>query len=78
MTPTKSIWKSKTIWLNLIMGLLAIIALINPEILTVFGLSPEAQHNALTIIATVTAVLNLILRMISGTAVTMDSSKINQ
>lgn len=74
---TKSIFKSKTLWLNFIMGLLAIIALIDPSILSIFGLDEIHQANALKIIGAITAILNLVLRMITGQPVSVNSNKDN-
>lgn len=59
----KSIFKSKTMWLNLITGILSVVALINPELLGAFGLTAEQQHKILTGVGFLVAVLNMILRM---------------
>ena len=75
MTPTKSIFSSKTFWINLIMAIIAFSATISPDFLTALGLN---STKVLTIVATVTAILNIILRTLTTTAVTADNSKINQ
>lgn len=59
----KSIFKSKTMWLNAIMALVAVAAFINPELLTALGFSTENQQSVLTIVGTITALLNIVLRM---------------
>lgn len=75
MTPTKSIFASKTFWINLIMAIVAFTATLSPDLLTALGIN---SAKALTIIASVTAVLNIVLRALTSTAVTADNSKINQ
>lgn len=59
----KSIFASKTFWLNVIMGLLAIIVLVDPSILAIFGVDPI---KGMTIVGFVTAILNVLLRTITS------------
>lgn len=66
---TKSLFKSKTVWFNTIMGVLAFLTLIKPDLLIVFGLDTVSQQKALTVISTITAFLNLVLRMMTNSAV---------
>lgn len=72
---TKSIFESKTFIVNAIIGILAILAIINPELLLVFGLDVEAQTRVLTALGALTAVLNVILRMITSEPVTIKPNK---
>lgn len=66
---TKSIFASKTFWMNLISGLITLIGLINPELLSAIGISDPAKF--LTIMGSVTALLNIILRFLTSQAVTL-------
>ena len=61
----KSIFKSKTFWVNTIAGLVAVIALINPEFLNIFVSDENQKMKLLTIIGTLTAILNILLRAIT-------------
>ena len=72
---TKSIFKSRTMWLNAIAGIVAITTYINPEMLTAFGISPEKQHSVLTIVGAVTALANIVLRSFTNTAVSVNPTK---
>lgn len=56
----KHILKSKSFWLNLIAGIIAILGFISPELLAALGITNPAQF--MTIIGAVTALLNIILR----------------
>ena len=62
----KTIFKSKTFWANLLMGLLAILAVIDPSFLELIGLN---SVKALTIIGFITSVINIVLRLITTTAI---------
>lgn len=66
---TKSIFKSKTFYVNLIMAILSFTALISPDLLTALGID---STKALTIIASITALLNIVLRMLTNTAVAIN------
>lgn len=71
MNQTKTIFKSKTFWLNLILGILAIIALIDPTILIAFGIPEASQMQVMQVVGIIAAVLNIILRLITGQPVTV-------
>jgi hypothetical protein len=58
--------KSKTVWLNLIVGFLAIIAFINPELLAACGVPADKQQSVLTIVGAITAIANIIMRVLKG------------
>lgn len=75
MNNVKSAFASKTMWLNFIMATLTILTMVNPELLTIFGLSAASQAKALELIGVITAVLNLILRMISGQPISFTPNK---
>lgn len=68
----KTIFQSKTFWVNFIMALISIGAVISPELLTILGLD---STKALTIIAAITAVLNMFLRLITNTGIEIKSQK---
>lgn len=68
----KSIFKSKTFWVNLIMALLSIGAVISPDLLSALGID---STKALTIIAAITAILNMFLRLITNTGIEIKSNK---
>lgn len=72
---TKSIFQSKTFWLNLIVGVLAIIALIDPTILIAFGIPEASQMQVMQVVGVIVAVLNLILRMITGQPIALNANK---
>lgn len=57
----KKWFHSKTIWLNIIASLLAILGLFDQKTLLALGLSSE---KFLTIIGTITTMLNIILRLL--------------
>lgn len=71
MKNVKSIFASKTLWLNAIMGILAIAAIIDPAFLSSFGVGAENQVKVLEVIGAVTAVLNIVLRMVTNQPVTL-------
>jgi hypothetical protein len=58
--------KSKTLWLNLIVGFLAIITFINPELLSACGVPANEQQSVLTIVGALTAIANIIMRVLKG------------
>ena len=70
-TAEKPIWKSKTVWFNILTMVLTIVAMINSDFLTGLGIPPESQVTALKIVGTVVAVINIVLRFISTGAVTL-------
>ena len=63
---TKTLFASKTFWTNLIMAIIAVAATVSPDLLNTLGIN---STKALTIIATVTAVLNIVLRLLTSTAI---------
>lgn len=67
---TKSILKSKTFWLNFISACLAILSILNPDLLNGLGLGADAQTKVLSVIGALTTVLNIILRFVSNTPIT--------
>lgn len=73
MEASKSMYKSKIFWLNLTVGLLAIIDIITPEALNMFELELLTQHKLMGALGLLVAVLNIILRSITNTAATFKS-----
>ena len=71
METTKPIYVSKTFWVNIIAGVLAILAIASPDWLSGLGIGADAQTKVLSGIGSVTAVLNIVLRFISNTPVTL-------
>lgn len=69
----KNIFQSKTVWVNIIMALISIAAVISPDLLTALGID---STKALTIIASVTAILNVFLRLITNTGIEIKSTKL--
>ncbi|MBS1645706.1 MAG: hypothetical protein JST67_00050 [Bacteroidetes bacterium] len=61
----KALFSSKAFWLNFIAGIIAILLLVNPELLNSFGLTPTKQQPILTTIGFIVAVLNIILHILS-------------
>jgi len=72
---TKSIFKSKTMWINAILIITAVILLVNPSVLTSFGIFPENQSNVLTLLGFLGAVLNIILRFLTTGSVSINPPK---
>ena len=68
---SKSIFKSKTFWVNVIAGVIATATLISPEYLAQLGIAEDKQVAVLTSVGTVTAILNVILRAITSAPVTI-------
>lgn len=67
---TKSIFKSKTFWVNAIAGLLAMLSLFSHDYLSTLGLGEDLQSKVLSTIGAITTVLNIVLRFISNTPIT--------
>lgn len=59
----KKWYQSKTIWLNVIAALVAILGLFNQE--TLAGLGISTPEKFLTIIGTITTIFNIILRVLT-------------
>ncbi len=72
---TKSIFRSRTFWVNVIPMFLAVIALIDPDLLTVFGIIGLNQTKALIILAFITSLLNIVLRSLTNTIVSFNPPK---
>lgn len=70
METTKSIFKSKTFWVNIIAGVLGILTIVTPDWLSGLGIGADQQTKVLTVIGGVTSVLNIALRFISNTPIT--------
>jgi len=68
---TKSILKSKTMWLNLATLIVASATIVNPELLALIGVSPEAEPTVLKIVGIVVGAANMYLRKNTNTAVAM-------
>lgn len=66
----KNIFKSKTVWLNVIMGVVAAATYIDPSLLEALGFAPESQDKVLKIVGTITAILNIVLRFATTKAIT--------
>jgi hypothetical protein len=71
MKQTKSIFASKTFWVNLIAGILSAVVYINPELLSALGLDESNQHKILTGIGALVAILNIVLRSLNGAPVSL-------
>lgn len=65
---TKSVLKSKIVWVNIIPVLLAVLELINPEFLTAMGVPLAKQVKTLAVISLMTGTLTILFRMYSNTA----------
>jgi hypothetical protein len=61
----KSIFKSKTFWVNAVASLISVLILVDPELLSIFSVNPEAQVKILTTIGLVTGIANKILRLVT-------------
>lgn len=70
----KKIYQSKTVWLNIIVGIIAIATLVNPELLSALGIDESRQKDVLTLVGTVTAIANLLLRVVTNKGLTMGSN----
>lgn len=72
----KSIFKSKTFWVNFIAGVISILTMINPELLGIFGISPDKEATVLKAIGAIVALLNVILRIFTNQAVSLNPPKV--
>lgn len=68
---TKSILKSKTFWFNLVAGLVAVAAYVDPELLSALGFSADTQPKILKLVGAAVAAGNVVLRYISTGSVTL-------
>ncbi len=71
----KSIFKSKTFWVNTIAVILSIITIIDPEFISIFVTDENRKVQLLTIIGAITGILNIILRSITSTSVRIKKIK---
>lgn len=67
----KSIFKSKTVWFNAFSGLVVVLTAIDPELLSLFGVTAENQVKVLEIVGLVTMGANFYLRSITKSAVSV-------
>lgn len=72
---TKSILNSKTFWFNLVAGLVAISAYVDPELLTAMGFSADVQPKVLKLVGAAVAAGNVLLRFLTGQPVAMPNVK---
>lgn len=75
MNENKPFLKSKTVWINFFIFLLAIYEYVNGDLLTAFGISAEKQPQVMSIAAFVVAVINIWLRMNATQQVTIKKDK---
>jgi len=71
----KSIFHSKTFWVNAIATILSIITLIDPSFISVFVVDEHRQTKLLVAIGAITGVLNIILRSLTNQSVTYKKKK---
>lgn len=64
---SKSILKSKIVWVNIIPVILAVLELINPQFLTAMGVPDDQQVKVIAILSLVTGTLTILFRMTSNT-----------
>ena len=69
----KKWYNSKTLWVNIVSGILVLIPSLNDEFFKALGI--HNYNSYLTILATVNVLLNLILRMITNTAIEVKKAK---
>lgn len=77
MKSFKSIFASKTFYLNAIATILAIITYINPELLTALGVPVGSETKILAGIGFLTAILNIVLRSLNGAPVSLTPTAAN-
>lgn len=66
---TKPLFKSKIVWVQIIAGLLAILELLNPDLLVSLGVPPNSTPKVLAWIGFVTMILTIVLRKFSNTTI---------
>ena len=71
----KSIFNSKTFWVNVIATVLSIITLLDPSFIAVFVADEHYQTKLLVVIGAITGVLNIILRSLTNQPVTYKKKK---
>ena len=67
----KNWYQSKTIWINIIIGLTMCLAFV-PDLLNGLGVSEHVAVKIITLIAFINNVLNIVLRMISNKLIGTD------
>lgn len=77
MNKVKSIFASKTIWVNGIVAILAFAAYVNPSLLTMLGIDATNQAKVLPALATITGILNVVLRTLNGAPISLTPTKDN-
>ena len=75
METTKSIFQSKTFWVNVATGIIGATTLLTSSELTKLGISEVHQNQILFALGGVSTIANIYLRAISSTAVTTPLSK---
>lgn len=75
MKEVKSIFASKTFWMNALALILSVAVLVDPQVLSLIGIAPEKQIQVMAAIGALTAILNKILRMITNSAVSVNLTK---
>jgi len=69
----KSIFSSKTFWINLFLFVLSVTALVEPDLLTTLGIEGATEAKILKIAGVITAIVNLFLRYLTNSAVSIKS-----
>ncbi len=75
METTKSMYKSKIFWLNIIVSLLAVLDIFTPESLNLLDLELMTQHKLMGALGLLVAILNIILRSITTGPATFKNNK---
>ncbi|KAA5532642.1 hypothetical protein F0919_17835 [Taibaiella lutea] len=69
----KKWFQSKTIWANLLAAVLAMLALVDSNLLTAIGIEDKTKY--LAIVGTVTTAVNILLRVVTNKAIDTTASK---
>lgn len=65
----KSIFLSKTFWVNLIAGMITVAGIIDPTLLNAIGIDDPTRF--ITIMGSITALLNIVLRFLTSKSVSL-------
>lgn len=65
----KSLFKSKTFWVNAAAFIVAVLALINEDLLTQLGIPATVQKQVMAIVGFIFAAANIYLRIYTTTAI---------